>query len=148
MTSDPFPISDPFAVPKPKAEKMISTLRGRWPGAFSVPPRPLAISTFAAISAALYPRDHLRVDWSICPNARVLSAALERWVRSPDYLKSCTRDAARVDLQGDPVGRVTAEEARYASAELLRLEKLRLCSVRDKDKLAEIDAELRGLTGV
>jgi len=52
---------------------------------------------------------------------RVLSAALSVYTRRVMYLQSLAAGAARVDLDGNPAGEVTARDAEYAAAKLARI---------------------------
>lgn len=126
-------------------DRMTETLRSRYPAAFTIPRRPLALHTFEAISKAMFPRDAADPAWLVYPKARLLSAVLAAWVRSDDYLRSCTFKASRYDLSGNVLGSVTSDQAKWAAAEVLRQQKLKLCSVRDVEALAAIDRELNAL---
>ena len=55
-----------------------------------------------------------------CPavKRRVLSVALSAYARRVMYLKGLVAGAARVDLDGNPAGEVTARDAEYAAAKL------------------------------
>jgi hypothetical protein len=55
-----------------------------------------------------------------CPavERRVLSVALGAYARRVMYLQSLVEGAARVDLDGNPAGEVTAKDAEYAAAKL------------------------------
>ena len=55
-----------------------------------------------------------------CPavERRVLSAALSAYARRVMYLRGLVAGAARVDLDGNPAGDVTARDAEYAAAKL------------------------------
>jgi len=55
-----------------------------------------------------------------CPavGRRVLSVALSAYARRVMYLKGLVAGAARVDLDGNPAGEVTARDAEYAAAKL------------------------------
>ena len=55
-----------------------------------------------------------------CPavERRVLSVALSAYARRVMYLKGLVAGAARVDLDGNPAGEVTARDAEYAAAKL------------------------------
>ena len=72
-----------------------------------LPPRPLK----AGIAADILAR---------CPelDQRVLSAALGYFTRRVMYLQGMVTGAARVDLDGNPCGEVSAEAAAHAAARL------------------------------
>jgi sRNA-binding protein len=72
-----------------------------------LPHRPLKIGIAADIPAR-------------CPavERRVLSVVLSVYTRRVMYLKSIVAGAARVDLDGNPAGEVTARDAEYAAAKL------------------------------
>ena len=55
-----------------------------------------------------------------CPavERRVLSVALSAYARRVMYLRGLVAGAARVDLDGNPAGEVTARDAEYAAAKL------------------------------
>src|SRR6478735_1338913 len=71
------------------------------------PHRPLKVGIAADIPAR-------------CPavERRVLSAALSAYARRVMYLRALVAGAARVDLDGNPAGEVTAGDAEYAAAKL------------------------------
>lgn len=54
---------------------------------------------------------------------RRISAALARYCRSPAYLKAVKEGAARIGLNGEPTGQVTATEAEAARKQLAALTK-------------------------
>ena len=58
-----------------------------------------------------------------CPavERRVLSAALRVYARRVMYLRGLVAGAARVDLDGNPAGEVTAQDAEYAAAKLAEI---------------------------
>ena len=89
----------------------LELLSERWPKVFRSwpqPPVPLKIGIRNDIAAAL--------GESVTPVA--LTAALNRWCRSLAYLKAIAQvGAVRVDLQGQPAGSVTPEEAALARNE-------------------------------
>jgi sRNA-binding protein len=74
------------------------------------PHRPLKVGIAADIRAC-------------CPaiERRVLSVALSVYTRRVMYLQSLAAGAARVDLDGNPAGEVTARDAEYAAAKLGRI---------------------------
>jgi ProP effector len=73
--------------------------------------RPLRAGIFEDLNAALPPEiDRLR-----------LSHYLGIYTRQPRYLRELTRGAARIDLNGKPAGRVSANEAASAAARIQEL---------------------------
>ena len=52
---------------------------------------------------------------------RVLSAALSAYARRVMYLRALVAGAARVNLDGNPAGEVTARDAEYAAAKLAKI---------------------------
>lgn len=58
-----------------------------------------------------------------CPelDRRVLSAALSAYARRVMYLKGMVAGAARVDLDGNPVGEVSAKDEEHAAAKLAEI---------------------------
>ena len=74
------------------------------------PHRPLKVGIAADISAR-------------CPavERHVLGAVLSVYARRVMYLQSLAAGAARVDLDGNPAGEVTARDAEYAAAKLARI---------------------------
>src|SRR6266536_2690817 len=82
----------------------IAMLAERFPAAFSVwerRRRPLKSGVHLDILA--------RLDGEIEPD--VLSIAMRVYTANEGYLKSCTAGAARIDLDGNPAGEVTPEQA-------------------------------------
>ena len=74
------------------------------------PHRPLKVGIAAAIPAR-------------CPavERRVLRVALTAYTGRVMYLRGLVAGAARVDLDGNPAGEVTARDAEYAAAKLARI---------------------------
>ena len=74
------------------------------------PHRPLKVGIAADIPAR-------------CPavERRVLSVALSAYARRVMYLRALVAGAARVDLDGNPAGEVTAGDAEYAAAKLAEI---------------------------
>jgi ProP effector len=52
---------------------------------------------------------------------RKLNAALSAYAQRIMYLRGLVAGAARLDLDGDPAGEVTARDAEYAAAKLARI---------------------------
>ena len=74
------------------------------------PHRPLKVGIAADIPAR-------------CPavERRVLSAALSAYARRVMYLRTLVAGAARVDLDGNPAGEVTAGDAEFAATKLAEI---------------------------
>jgi ProP effector len=80
-----------------------------------------------------------------CPavERRVLAAALSACARRVMYLRSLVAGAARVDLDGNPAGEVSARDAEYAAARLVEIltsrEAKRAAAVaaRDAERIAK-----------
>jgi ProP effector len=74
------------------------------------PHRPLKVGIAADIPAR-------------CPavERRVLSAALSAYARRVMYLRALVAGAARVDLDGNPAGEVTAGDAEFAATKLAEI---------------------------
>jgi sRNA-binding protein len=96
-----------------RTASMVSRLKSKWPKAFSDPPRPLGVGITASIIAQMNRPYYHKTQEEV-------SNAMEWWTRQPQYLKSCTVGAIRVNLQGQPVGSVSEAEAQFAAAELVR----------------------------
>jgi ProP effector len=89
---------------------LIGTLAETFPATFATNPRyrqPLKIGIHHDIAAQL--------GDTISP--RVISDALRVYVSNPRYLKTLVTGADRVDLNGVPIGTVTAEHADIAKAQ-------------------------------
>ena len=94
------------------ARDLIAVIAEWWPRAFSVfeqRRRPLKLRVHD---------DVLRVSkGAITPPE--LANALRRYCANPGYLRACTEvGAARIDLDGEVVGYVTADEAKHAAERL------------------------------
>jgi ProP effector len=102
----------PTTPPRDQAvEAVLELLAERWPACFSVYERrrrPLKIGIHHDI---LTMRDGV-----ITP--RELTAALRRYVHNRHYLWRMVVGASRIDLDGNPAGAVTTEEAAGAAAQL------------------------------
>jgi len=92
-----------------QAAQTIASLADRFPAAFAVYAarrKPLKIGIFddlLAATAGSIPADDLEFP-------------LQRYTRSNEYLAACHAGAIRLDLEGNPAGVVTANEARWAAA--------------------------------
>jgi sRNA-binding protein len=106
--------------------KLLVKLKGKFPLAFRNPPLPLAVGIYKEIVAKLHPQmlsdcRNSSISFSFTNEGRKLSAALASWTRDPSYLKACKTGAARVDLDGVAVGTVSEAEAKWAAAELRKV---------------------------
>jgi hypothetical protein len=102
-------------------------LRALWPAAFCWPPVPLEIGIDDKIAPELYPSEWNLAYfsfWQTKPGA-TLRDTMHRWTHQPEYLAACTLGAARVDLNGAPVGTVSEADAAWAASELQRLRNIR-----------------------
>ncbi|MEH6822876.1 MAG: ProQ/FinO family protein [Motiliproteus sp.] len=68
-----------------------------------------------------------------------IKRALASYVRAPQYYKSLVTDADRVDLKGEPAGKVSEEEAAHAQAMLKKIREQR--QVRAEDERLRIREE-------
>ncbi len=75
-------------------------LRGLCPAAFCDPPRPLRIGVFIDLC------ELLRGEF----DGSIIGSFLHAWTRRPAYLDAIARGGPRFDLDGHPVGMVTAGE--------------------------------------
>ena len=92
-------------------------LRRRWPQVFAgpkAPKRPLAIGIRQAILSAAPDLDRADV-W----------LALDDYTAGPTYLRACVAGAARIGLDGEPDGVVTASEAAFAAKRAAQIEQAR-----------------------
>jgi hypothetical protein len=85
------------------AEDLIRTLRERYPGCFSHPPRPLALRINFAI-ATEFP------DVS----AEVIETAMILWTKRINYRQVVARGGPRMGLDGLAAGAVTDDEKKHA----------------------------------
>ena len=65
-----------------------------------------------------------------------IKRALASYVRSPQYLRSFAEDADRIGLDGEPAGKVTAEEADHARAKLKSMHEARKQRIKEQAKEA------------
>ena len=100
--------------PRPRdltVDAVITLVAETWPACFSVwerRRRPLKLGIHTNILAVL--------DGAVTP--RELSRALRRYVSNTYYLRMMTVGAVRIDLDGNPAGIVTDEEAATAAVRL------------------------------
>ena len=80
-----------------------------------------------------------------CPavERRVLAAALGAYAKRLMYLQSLAAGAARVDLDGNPAGEVTARDAKYAAAKLAEI-----LASREAKRVAAVEAKGQGAVQV
>jgi ProP effector len=103
-----------MTITKKRLHAALTCLAERFPQTFVLEPyqphHPLKVGIAADLAAH-------------CPefNRRQLSGALAVYVRRVMYLQSMIAGAARLDLDGHPVGTVTAEDAKHAAAKLARI---------------------------
>ncbi len=110
-------------VPRAAVERMTLKLRGRFPAAFTWPPRPLMIDIYYPIVRVLYPKDDRNFDMS--PQGLALREALHQWTHAPEYLAAELLNAPRFDLDGEQAGKVTLANAIWAAGEIVRQKNLR-----------------------
>jgi ProP effector len=70
-----------------------------------------------------------------------IKRALASYVRAPQYYKSLVADADRVDLKGEPAGKVTAEEAEHAKAMLKKMRDQRQQQVQEEKKRLQLEKQ-------
>jgi ProP effector len=85
-----------------RARAALNILVERFPRAFTSPPRPLKIGITKDLIAAA------RSD---AISAQAIRDAIAIWCRRPSYLEAQVEDAARIDIDGNPTGTVTADQA-------------------------------------
>ena len=99
-------------------------LRAQWPAAFCWPPVPLEIGIGDKLAPELYPSEWNLAYfsfWQTKPGV-TLRDTLHQWTHTPQYLSACTLGAARVDLDGAPVGTVSETEAAWSASSFNGLE--------------------------
>ena len=102
---------------------MTLKLRGRFPAAFTWPPRTLMIDIYYPIVRVPYPKDDRNFD--ISPQGLALREALHQWTHAPEYLAAELLNAPRFDLDGEQAGKVTLANAIWAAGEIVRQKNLR-----------------------
>lgn len=98
-------------IKRTQARDVIDALASFWPHAFSVFERrrqPLKLGIHDDILSAS--KGAITVA--------ELKLALRFYCANPHYLRACSEGALRVDLDGEPAGRVTADEAKHAAERL------------------------------
>jgi ProP effector len=111
----------------------IELLASTWPKCFSAPlsgRRPLKVGIGKEIAAA--------AAGAITPEE--LDAALQHYVGAKAYQQQLREGAQRVDLDGNPAGTVTAEQAAMARRHIERLEARHSARVRAKGLAMEAAA--------
>ena len=103
-----------MTIPKQEVHAALADLAGRYPQTFVLekyqPHRPLKVGIAADLMERGPELDHHQ-----------LSVALTVYTRRVMYLRSLVAGAARVDLDGNPAGEVTARDAEYATAKLAKI---------------------------
>lgn len=105
------PITSPRQIKRADAEAAIALLVELFPRAFVIYEQrrqPLKIGIYDDIIA--------KTNGAIAPSE--LGLAMRLYCRNTGYLQAVARAAARVDLDGNPVGAVSAEQSAQAAAEL------------------------------
>jgi len=103
-----------------QAEKKLIWLATRFPRAFTGPPQPLKLKILEDLFEVFYPgmRYGSAYGWTCGREGRAFASAFAIWCQSRPYLERCVAGAARIDLQGNPAGVVTAAEAAFAAERL------------------------------
>ena len=115
------------------AHATIELLASTWPACFAVKFRdrkPLKIGIAKDVAAA--------TEGAITPEE--LEAAFGLYTRQTGYLKALKEGAVRVDLDGNPAGTVTAEQAAMARRHIERIEARRSAQVRARGLAIEAAA--------
>ena len=95
----------------PSPQQLLKQWYARYPQVFfKAHTRPLQIGIHEALIA--------KEPWS----SRLVRRTLACYVNLPRYMKSLRPGAARIDLQGQPAGQVTEEEAHHAREQLIQLQ--------------------------
>jgi len=95
----------------PGAAEMLRTITARWPVAFQLPRRPLAVGICRAIIAELG-EEH----------AAAISGAMMRWTTAEAYQRALSQGSPRIGLDGSEVGSVSERDQAGAATILLRRE--------------------------
>lgn len=102
-----------------KAEEGLTALIAAYPSVFDRSnPRPLAIGIHKELLAASR-------EGRLAAPTSAIRMAIDRWTGSRDYLAGLVQAAPRVNLQGEPDGEVTAEQAETARQTLEKREQRR-----------------------
>jgi sRNA-binding protein len=89
----------------------------RWPKAFAYPRRPLAVGIGPLMVAALASDPPKGPPWDMITYQQLQMAVdimLEAWVSQPRYWAATRKGQSRIDLSGEPLGRVVQAEADWA----------------------------------
>lgn len=102
-----------------KAEEGLTALIAAYPSVFDRSnPRPLAIGIHKELLAASR-------EGRLAAPTSAIRMAIDRWTGSREYLAGLVQAAPRVNLQGEPDGEVTAEQAETARQTLEKREQRR-----------------------
>ena len=103
-----------MTIPKQEVQAALADLAARYPQTFVLekyqPHRPLKVGIAADLLERCPELDHHKIN-----------VALTVYTRRVMYLRSLVAGAARVDLDGNPAGEVTARDAEYATAKLAKI---------------------------
>ncbi|MGB0664805.1 MAG: ProQ/FINO family protein [Pontibacterium sp.] len=91
-------------------------------------------------------QEDLVADEKVAKNK--IKRALAGYVRSINYLKSIQVDADRIDLNGEPAGKVTASEAEHAKSQLKEIFKRRKEARETQEREERMSAKLEALVGM
>jgi ProP effector len=124
----------------PNPHETIEFLASTWPNCFRVKPReriPLKVGIGADLAAAVA---------GAITDAEI-AIAMRVYVGNKRYLKALREGATRIDLDGNPVGAVTAKEAAYAKTRIAKIDartsaetRARGLAIRD-EKIAAQEAQ-------
>src|SRR5215831_11557139 len=119
-----------------RARAALETLVERFPLAFTNPPRPLKIGVtkdlIAAVAGAI--------------SAQTVRDAIAIWCRRPAYLQVQVEGAARIDLNGNVTGAVTADQAAGAKHRLEWKTARVWERALEKEKLRKAEREAKAAT--
>jgi hypothetical protein len=105
-------------------DAVAAEIDARWGDAFCWPQQPLAVGLGKVILAALASTPPQRPPWQTMTDLQLEAAVdsvLEIWTSAPRYLALATTvGRPRVGLYGEPLGRVTKDEAEWARAKFRR----------------------------
>ncbi len=88
-------------------------------------------------------QDDLVADEKLAKNK--IKRALASYVRSINYLRSLQEGADRVDINGEPAGAVTAEEAEHAKGKLKEINQRRREQKKEQEKQDRMNSKLEAL---
>jgi len=88
-------------------------------------------------------QDDLIADEKVAKNK--IKRALASYVRSLNYLRALREGVDRVDINGEPSGVVTAEEALHAKGKLKEINQARRDAKREQEKQDRMSAKLEAL---